>query len=73
MSSPVDEVLELRLTPAQVAALPLRHQRRTRKIVECGQIDLGDISSEDGSDLSQACTEAGNLVMPRPYITPSEG
>jgi hypothetical protein len=45
MSIPVKEVLELRLTPAQVAASLARIQRRTRKIVECGQIDLGDISS----------------------------
>lgn len=58
MSSQVKEVVELRLTPAQMAAIIARIERRKRRIVECGQIDLGNISSADGSDLMQACMEA---------------
>jgi hypothetical protein len=46
--------LALRLTDEQIAAIRLRHQRRTKKIVECAQIDLGDISPADGSDSSNA-------------------
>ena len=62
--SPVKEVLELRLKPQQVATIMARIQRRTRKIVECAQIDLGDVSSVS-SDLAQATAEADACVPNR--------
>jgi hypothetical protein len=56
VSSPVKEVLELRLTPEQVAAIRLRNQRREKNVGGTGEVDLGDISSVH-DDLSQACTD----------------
>jgi hypothetical protein len=56
--------LVLRLTDEQIAAIRARNQRRTRKIVECGQIDRGNISPADGSDLMQACMEAVAPIIP---------
>lgn len=58
MSSVVREEVVLKLSDAQMAAIIARIERRKRKIVECAQIDLGDVSSADGSDLMQACIEA---------------
>ncbi len=41
MSSGVKEVLELRLTPEQVAAIRLRNQRRKKNVGGTGELDLG--------------------------------
>jgi hypothetical protein len=49
------ETPELRLTGEQMAAIIARIQRRKRKIVECGEIDLGDIDGTE--DLKSAVTE----------------
>ncbi|HXA76984.1 MAG TPA: hypothetical protein VNV41_07600 [Candidatus Acidoferrales bacterium] len=41
------ETLELRLTDEQMAAIIQRVQRRKRKIVECGEIDLGELNGDN--------------------------
>lgn len=57
--SPIIEILELRLTDADIAAIRLRHQRRKKqKVGGCGFLDLEDISSVGDGDLAQACKEA---------------
>jgi len=46
MASKVTETLELRLTDAQMATIIARIERRKRKIVECGEIDLGELNGD---------------------------
>ncbi len=58
MNNKIVETLELRLTDAQIAAIRLRHQRRKRNVGGRGELDLGDISSGNGSDSSNACSVA---------------
>ncbi len=59
------EILELKLSDADIAAIHLRHQRRREKqnVGGCGFVDIGDISSADSSDLSQACKEAEQKLV----------
>jgi hypothetical protein len=48
MSTKATEVLALRLTDAQVAAIRLRHERRKKpKVGGCGFVDLKDVSSAE--------------------------
>jgi hypothetical protein len=58
ISTPVKEVLELRLTPAQIRAAYERAQRRKKNVGGCAHYDLGDLSAEDGSDLTQAVADS---------------
>jgi hypothetical protein len=60
--SEVTETLVLRLTDAQVAAIMWRIERRKKRVRECAFIDLGDISSADGSDFMRACGEAEQVI-----------
>jgi hypothetical protein len=54
----VTETLELKLTPAQIRAAYERAHRRKKNVGGCAHYDLGDISSEDGSESSNVCTAA---------------
>lgn len=56
MSAKATETLELRFTPEQVAAIRLRIERRKKNVGGTGELDLGDISSEGGSDSSNDST-----------------
>jgi hypothetical protein len=47
MSTAVREEVVLKLTDAQMAAIIARIERRKRKIVECGEIDLGKIPTAE--------------------------
>ena len=71
MSSPVEEVLELRLTNAQMAAIIARIEARKRKIVGCGEIDLGEISSAP-TEIAQALTDEvwATGVVPEQRLNP---
>jgi hypothetical protein len=64
MSTKVTEVFELRLSDAQIAAIDQRNYRRRKKHMGgCAFIDLGDVSSADGSDLSEAERRALDSVI----------
>jgi len=73
MNQKATEELALRLTDSEIAAIRLRHQRREKKnIAGTCELDLGDISTAEGSDSSNDSTvvsavRPANMTARKPH------